>query len=186
MHVLDAARCTLEEIDAFAVITGPGSFTGLRVGISTMQGLAFARQRHVFPVTTFEACERHAAGPHATAVWIDAHRGEVFAMLLDADGGTLESPSSRPPVNTLDAWQPALAELARVRFTGDGAVRYRDVIQNRIGAAARVDETVPLLAGIAGRIAEASPSRAVAPHAVIPQYVRRPDAELARDHRKFD
>jgi tRNA threonylcarbamoyladenosine biosynthesis protein TsaB len=186
MDVLDAARCSLEEIDGFAVITGPGSFTGLRVGIATVQGLAFARRRPVYPVTAFEAYRRHAGGAHATAVWIDAHRGEVFATLFDAGGGVLEPPSSRPPAHTLDAWQAALEGLTRVHFSGDGAVRYRDTIVERVGEAAAVDEHVPLLAGVAGQIASRDPARAVSPHAVVPQYVRRPDAELARDRRKFD
>ena len=186
MDVLDAARCSLGEMDGFAVITGPGSFTGLRVGLAAIQGLAFATQRDVFPVTAFDAYARHAGAGHVTAVWIDAHRNEVFATLLDAEGRTLEQPSSRPAANTLDAWQPALSGLTRVRFTGDGAARYRETIRSRVGDAAIVDETVPLLAGMAGQIAEASPQRAVSPHAVVPQYVRRPDAELARDRRKFD
>ena len=186
MDVLDAARSSLNEVDGFAVITGPGSFTGLRVGIATIQGLAFARRRQVYPVTAFEAYARHARAANATAIWIDAHRGEVFATLVDADGRTIEPPSSRPPANTLDAWHAALAGRTLVQFVGDGAVRYRAVIQDRIGAVARVDETIPLLAGIAGRIADEHPERAVSPHAVVPQYVRRPDAELSRDRRKFD
>lgn len=186
MDILDAARCSLDEVDGFAVITGPGSFTGLRVGIAAIQGLAFARHRHVYPVTAFEAYGRHAGGGHTRAIWIDAHRGEVFATLLDADGRAIEQPSSRPPSNTLDAWQPTPAALTLVHFCGDGAVRYRELILERAGADARVDETVPLLAGVAGQIAHESPERAVSPHAVVPQYVRRPDAELARDRRKFD
>jgi tRNA threonylcarbamoyladenosine biosynthesis protein TsaB len=186
MAVLDAARCTLADVDGFAVVTGPGSFTGLRVGIATMQGLAFARGLPVFPVSAFEALAWHARGRGPAGVWIDAHRGEVFATLLDASGHERAAPSARPPVATLDAWAPALAALGAVHFTGSGAVRYRDAIASRLGAAATVEETVPLLAGTAGRIAAASPSRAVSPHAVVPQYVRRPDAELARDRRKFD
>ena len=186
MDVLDAARCALDTIDAFAVVTGPGSFTGLRVGLSTIQGLAFARGLKVYPVSAFEALARTAGTRHATAIWIDAHRHAVFATLLDGEGRTIEAPSSRPPVTTLDAWQSRLDTLPRVHFVGDGAVKSRDIILERVGDRATVAETVPLLAGIAGQIAAADPQRGVSPHAVIPQYVRRPDAELARDRKKFD
>jgi tRNA threonylcarbamoyladenosine biosynthesis protein TsaB len=186
MDVLDGARCSLDDIDGFAVITGPGSFTGLRVGLATIQGLAFARNLRVYPVSTFEALALHAGQRHPAGIWIDAHRGEVFATLLAAGGATLAPPSSRPPESTLDAWEAALAPLDRVQFVGDGAVRYRAAIQTRLRDRAIVDQAVPLLAGAAGRIAEQSPSRGVPPHAVVPQYVRRPDAELARDRRKFD
>src|SRR6516165_5121101 len=55
MAVLDAARVDLREIDHFAVSIGPGSFTGLRVGIATIQGLAFAQNKLVVPVSSFEA-----------------------------------------------------------------------------------------------------------------------------------
>jgi hypothetical protein len=68
-----------------------------------------------------------------------------------------------------------------VLFAGDGAERYRDVITAALGERAHVMEPVPLLAGTAGRIAAKHPERAVVPHAVVPIYVRRPDAELARD-----
>jgi tRNA threonylcarbamoyladenosine biosynthesis protein TsaB len=186
MAVLEAAQCTLAEVDGFAVVTGPGSFTGLRVGVATIQGLAFARRAPVFPVSAFEALAWHARGRGPAGIWIDAHRGEVFATLVAGSGSELAAPSARPPAATLDAWAPALAALGAVRFTGSGAVRYRDAIASRLGGGATVEDRVPLLAGIAGRIAAASPSRAVSPHAVVPQYVRRPDAELARDRRKFD
>src|SRR5918993_524092 len=55
MAILREADLTLDAVDAFAVVTGPGSFTGLRVGIATIQGLAVARRRRVAPVSAFEA-----------------------------------------------------------------------------------------------------------------------------------
>src|SRR5215467_10669713 len=55
MAVLDAAHVDLLAIDRFAVSIGPGSFTGLRVGIATIQGLAFAQRKRVVPVSSFEA-----------------------------------------------------------------------------------------------------------------------------------
>ena len=182
MDVLGSARLTLDDVDGYAVCTGPGSFTGLRVGIATMQGLALARGARVAPVSAFEAMAAHkAAGADWLAIWIDAHRGEVFATLLDSRGRTVERPTSLPPAATLDAWAHALDSAARVTFAGDGAVTHRGVISARLGDRARLDAEVPLLAGAIGRIAIDDPSRAVAPHAVVPLYVRRPDAELARE-----
>src|SRR5262249_20238209 len=55
MALLEQARVRLDEIEAFAIATGPGSFTGLRVGIATVQGLALAQSKLVVPVSTFEA-----------------------------------------------------------------------------------------------------------------------------------
>lgn len=186
MALLDEARVPLASIDVFAVAIGPGSFTGLRVGIATMQGLAFAAQKRVVPVSTFDALawQGRQRGP-AIAAWIDAHRGEVFASLFAADGVTvLQSPSSLPPEDTLAAWAPVLAACPHVRFTGDGAVRYAPAIRAALGDRATVDDAPPLLAGAMAEIAAAHPARAVAPHAIVPLYVRRPDAELARDRKR--
>ena len=192
MVLLDEAALTLDAIDAFVVVTGPGSFTGLRVGIATIQGLAVARRTRVLPVSTFEALafrsDAHtpiADSGSPIAVWIDAHRGEVFASLYAADGRTvIEPPSALAPGATLDAWAARLGDDTRVVFAGDGARRYADDIRARLGARAAIPDGLPALAAHAGLIAAADPGRAVAPHAVVPLYVRRPDAELARDRRQ--
>ncbi len=187
MTVLQDAGAALEDVERFAVAVGPGSFTGLRVGIATMQGLALALGRAVTPVSTFEALAWHLRGGSrdVIATWVDGHRREVFATLFAADGRTVLAPSTAlAPDATLEAWRAVLAPHPRVRFTGDGALRYRDVIRARLGAQAGIEDSVPQLAGAIGRIAAAEPDRAVRPHAIVPLYVRRTDAELARDRRE--
>ena len=188
MAVLRDAGAALADVDRLAVAVGPGSFTGLRVGIATIQGLALTRGLLVTPVSTFDALGWHArvsadALPDAIAAWVDAHRGEVFATLLALDGRTvLAPPTALTPGATLDAWRDALAPHARVRFLGDGAVRYQDAIRERLGGQGGVDAAVPLLR--AHRLPRAAADRAVRPHALVPLYVRRPDVELTRDRRE--
>jgi tRNA threonylcarbamoyladenosine biosynthesis protein TsaB len=183
MALLDDARVDVHDIERFAVATGPGSFTGLRVGIATMQGLALAQGRLVAPVSTFAALRVSRRAPRTpVAVWIDAHRGEVFATLYDADGRVRHEPTSLPPGATLDAWAATLNGQP-VAFTGDGAIRYRAAIDERLSGTAEIPAAVPPLAGVIGLIAAEQPDRAVAPHAIVPLYVRRSDAELARDRR---
>ena len=185
MNVLREAGATLTAVDRLAIISGPGSFTGLRVGIATMQGLAIAGEMLVTPIPTFEALAWHARdGAEAIATWVDAHRGEVFAALFAPDGRTVLAPATAlSAAATLDAWRDVLPAHGRVRFLGDGAVRYREIVVERLGERALVDAEVPRLAGAAGLIASAAPDRAVRPHAIVPIYVRRSDAELARDRR---
>jgi tRNA threonylcarbamoyladenosine biosynthesis protein TsaB len=185
MTLLDDARVRLADVDMFAVAIGPGSFTGLRVGIATIQGLALAHNKRVVPISTFEALAAAGASPVAgTAVWIDAHRGEVFATLYAADGTVLQPPTSLPPAATLETWSDSLAQMAAVRFVGDGAVRYAAVVEAALGRTAGIPAGVPPLAGAVGRLAAREPGRAVRPHAVVPLYVRRADAEIARDRRR--
>jgi tRNA threonylcarbamoyladenosine biosynthesis protein TsaB len=184
MAVLAAVGATLGSVDLFAVSVGPGSFTGLRVGIATMQGLALANAALVVPVTTFEALAWHAPVDVPVAVWIDAHRSEVFASLIAADRKTeLRPASALSPRATLEAWTGELSRHDRVRFVGDGAVRYQDDIRRCLGSRAEIAADVPPLAGAIADIAYREPTRAVRPHAIVPVYVRRPDAELARDRR---
>ena len=187
MDVLDSAGAAILDVDLFAVCTGPGSYTGLRVGIASMQGLALAQRKQIVPISAFDALAAPSSAlrlPSSvmTAIWIDARRGEVFASLYGADG-VLHPPSSLSPAATLVAWSVALEGDARIQFVGDGAVRYADVIRATLGERAGLPADVPVLAGTIARMAAASPDRAVSPHAVVPLYVRRTDVELARDRR---
>jgi tRNA threonylcarbamoyladenosine biosynthesis protein TsaB len=183
MRVLAAAALPLEAVDPLAVAAGPGSFTGLRVGIAAMQGLAMATGRKIVPVSARDALAvAGASGEGPVAAWIDAQRGEVFASLYDATGARLlVGPSSLAPLPTLDEWTSTLSAITPV-FIGDGAARHEAAIRERFGPGARIVPTPPL-AGIIGRLAAAAPDRAVLPHAVVPIYIRRPDVELARSRR---
>jgi tRNA threonylcarbamoyladenosine biosynthesis protein TsaB len=180
MALLDAAKLTLNEVQAYAVSIGPGSFTGLRVGIAAIQGLALAQGKMVTPVSSFEALAFPLLGTNPVAVWIDAHRGEVFATLLAPTGDTIHEPTSMTPAATLDAWTRWIDNDAPIAFAGDGAIAYRDTIRSRFGDRTTIAEP-RLLAGTIGLIAAAHPGRAVQPHAIAPLYVRRPDAVLARE-----
>jgi tRNA threonylcarbamoyladenosine biosynthesis protein TsaB len=184
-RALETAAVRIEDVDRLAVAAGPGSFTGLRIGIASMQGLAFARGLKIVPVSTLDALAHDAArlAPMETLIasWIDAQRGEVFAALYDrAAERVIRSPTNAFPIETLKLWRSPM-EGQPVTFTGDGAVRYRDVIIAALGTRARVLEPVPKLAVLVARLARLHPERAVLPHAVVPIYLRRSDAELARD-----
>src|SRR5688572_24036276 len=90
LRVLSEAGAELSSIDIFAVAAGPGSFTGLRIGIATMQGLAFVNERRIVAVSALEALAHAAAAAtsgegiragRTIAAWIDAHRRDVFTAL---------------------------------------------------------------------------------------------------------
>ena len=116
MRRLDAlfqsARSTLDEVDLFAAGLGPGSFTGLRVGLATQKGLALATGRPLVGVCSLRVLAR-AAAESGTVVGaaMDAYRGEVYAAAyaLDDDGGLVEL---MPPA--LTAPDAALAQFAKL------------------------------------------------------------------------
>ena len=181
--VLDAAGVRIEAIDLFAVAAGPGSFTGLRVGIATIQGLAMARARRVVAVSALEALARAVTNPDQTvATWMDAQRGEVFAALYAADGRDILIPpvAATPPV-VLDAWAES-GVTERSIFIGDGALRHGEFLRKALGARVQIVAPPPL-AGLIGQIAAEDPARADLLHAIVPIYIRKSDAELARARR---
>ena len=91
--VMAEAKCTLADIDVVAFGRGPGSFTGVRIGIGVAQGIAFARQLPVIPVSTMAAVAQLAIDNHAAtriAVAMDARMGEVYAAHFVAENGLAE------------------------------------------------------------------------------------------------
>jgi len=195
--ILDLSAIALEDLDAFAVATGPGSFTGLRIGIATMQGLAFGLGKPLLGISGLTAL-RAVASPaflgSRIATWVDAWRGDVYAALFE-DGRQVGEPVVARPADLLDAMSgspipdprsPSGAPLMAndITFIGDGADTYRDLIASRLGHAARIaDPVAPLLAGVIAVLAtiEYTKGHRPPPHAIRPLYVRRPDAELARE-----
>ena len=189
MRLLESAQVPLAAVDLFAVAAGPGSFTGLRVGIATVQGLAVASGKRVVPVSVLDALARaanlppgHARDDHI-APWMDAQRGEVFAAIYDPSARiVLVEPTAARPAETLDAWTAAIGGRM-LRFIGDGAVRYRDEITGRLAERARVIDRVPALPALTGPNANERAHLPVLPHADVPKNIRRPHPELARARR---
>ena len=85
-HCLKKANVSLEQIDVFACASGPGSFTGLRIGIATLKALAATLNRQCVGIPTLEAAA-HAAGlSKATVALLPAGRGELFAQMFSVAG----------------------------------------------------------------------------------------------------
>lgn len=182
LTLLAARGLGIGDIDVYAVAAGPGSFTGLRVGIACVQGFALATGRRVVAISALDALAHAAkAGDSLVAAWIDAQRGEIFAALYD-DAAQVEAPSVATPARTLELWRPRLDDRPVVAI-GDGAARYASLLSEALGDRLQLrDPVAPLLAASIAELAqrEAAAGRTIGPHAIVPIYIRRPDAELAR------
>jgi len=197
--LLADAGVALGEVTLYAVASGPGAFTGLRIGIAAIQGLAFA---HGVPVVGVSALDALAQAAHDAAsldagtrigAWMDAARREVFAALYEvrapvragalADLTVIDPPSVGAPAAVLGRW--AMPGVGRpLVMVGEGAIRYRDEVATAYPAAQVLDAWPPLAEAMVPLALDAA-ARGFAgpPHAIRPLYVRRPDAEIARDLR---
>jgi tRNA threonylcarbamoyladenosine biosynthesis protein TsaB len=178
-EALAAAGVGWEQVDRLAVGVGPGSFTGLRIGIATARAVAQARGLPLVGVSSLEALARGAEAPVVLAV-LDARRGEAFAAawqtLNQGSGGrgvlAVLAPGALAP--------DALAERVRALpapplAVGDGAVRFRGSLE-AAGALVPPDEdgVHRLRAEHVCRLgAEGSPTDR---DALLPDYLREPDA----------
>jgi tRNA threonylcarbamoyladenosine biosynthesis protein TsaB len=189
----DAHRWQLSEIDLYAVASGPGSFTGLRIGIATIQGLASVNSRRVVGISALEALGHAGSvglGEGAwIAAWMDAHRRDVFTALYRVTAARpysrgrlteIEGPAVGNPAAVLARWRTLTAAFSAT-FVGDGAVLYAADIGRE--SPASVVAAAPNLAGAIGLLAVDRALEALEPSGVRPLYVRRPDAEIARDEK---
>ena len=88
--MLNNAELSLDDIDALAVAAGPGSFTGLRIGVSALKGLAWAKELPCYGVSTLEAMAQNLAHTNALLICaMDARRNQVYNALFEAKGGSL-------------------------------------------------------------------------------------------------
>lgn len=181
-RALDIAKVSRPQIDLLAVATGPGAFTGLRIGLAAIQGLAMTLQKPVAGISALDALAAQAVEDvELVAPWMDAQRGEVFASIIDARSRVaIEPPITGNPEALIEAWRAQL-EGRRVLFIGD-AVQRDAAVLGRAGWQSRTPDALsPQLAALARQAfhrGEAGP-----PHALIPIYVRRPDAEIERERR---
>jgi tRNA threonylcarbamoyladenosine biosynthesis protein TsaB len=184
-RVLDLASVSRDQIDLLAVATGPGAFTGLRIGLAAIQGLAMTLNKPVIGVSALDALAEQARDVDAQIIapWMDAQRGDVFATLIDATTGvTVEAPAAASPQSLLDAWAAHL-DGRRAIFIGDAVARDRELIEKAtpLGHIRTPAPLAPQLAILGRR--RAAKGQAGPPHALEPIYVRRPDAEIEREKR---
>ena len=185
--VLERAGTGWEGVDRIAVGVGPGTFTGLRIGIATARALARARSLPLVGVSTLQslAAARPApdtvpAGLDAVLAVLDARRGEVFAASWRTDE-VAEFDSALLPPRVLSP--EALAELAAplgpaTLAIGDGAIAFREVLE-RSGAFIPEDDSPLHMVTAVNHCRLADHLDGSVPDEVCPDYLRAPDAVIA-------
>lgn len=178
-ELLDLAGIGIDAVDAFAVDAGPGTFTGLRIGLATVKGLAAGTQKPAVGVSSLDALAAQAGlPPGQICCMLDARRGEVYTARYAAVDGTLARLTEQVAV---DPRRAVVDRNVNCLYIGSGAVAYRDVIAETAG------DKAWFVDGAANHLRASTVARlglqrlgagAAGNHAdLFPDYIRRSDAE---------
>ncbi len=173
--VMHEAALAFDALDAIAVTVGPGSFTGVRVGVAAARGLALATGRPLIGVTSLEVMARQALDrldetPRTLAVALDARRGEVYLAVFDGAGEMLIGPAALSPEQAV----ARLPETGKIILAGSGAA----LVMQAAGESTRELEAVfPDLQPDASTLARMALTRAPIEGPLRPLYLRPPDAK---------
>jgi len=181
-RLLATAGADPRDLDLLACTVGPGSFTGLRIGLSTLKGMALALGKPVVGVSTLEALAQNVMPTERLACpMLDARRDQVYAGLYRTGPEGYPEPGGKEALVGIDALLETLGG-GEVLFLGDGAVRHGERIVRAMGPRAVLAGSGchAVRAGAVGRIAlrrfrEGGGSDAVT---LAPRYLRPSEAEM--------
>jgi tRNA threonylcarbamoyladenosine biosynthesis protein TsaB len=130
-YVLEQAGCSIETLDGWAISLGPGSFTGLRIGVSTIKGLAFATEKPVAGVPTLDALASNISPtPYLICPILDARKGEVYASFYRYDDeDTLARVSAYQAIRPEDLVKKIEEKTI---FLGNGVPTYGGYLRNAL------------------------------------------------------
>ncbi len=178
--VLGNLAMTLADIDLLGVTTGPGIFTGIRVGLATIKGLMFDCNKPVVPLyaTTLTALKCSEFANNKTIVpLIDARRDEVYTATLN--NSSFKYPEPAPALLNIADIPARLEDCEDICFTGSGAEVHEEfLLKNFPGC--RIEKITPWLAETAAKTAMqlyAEGHFTTDPAGIEPCYIRKPDAE---------
>jgi len=119
--LLSELTMTIREIDAFAVCVGPGSFTGLRIGMAAVMGFSMPHNKPIIAVTSLEAAAFAARPARLVCSMVSAYRGEFYSQLFSFDGEGVPVPQNDPMISTLETALERVDGASEVVFAGDVA-----------------------------------------------------------------
>jgi tRNA threonylcarbamoyladenosine biosynthesis protein TsaB len=174
-RLMSDAGVDWEDVETVAVGAGPGTFTGLRIGVATARALAHARGIAVRPVSSLTALALPLDSDRPRLPLIDARRGELFAALHDSTGERWP-PFVAAPGDLVERIAKAFPGPGKPLAAGDGSIKFRQVLETAGVDVPPDDSQLHVVRALSiCRLAGDAP--VTPPEAVLPVYLREPDAK---------
>ena len=183
-NAMRGADLGCDQVDCFAAVAGPGSFTGVRIGVCAVKGLAHAWNKPCARIDALEALAMNFCGFDGLACPIlDARRGQVYCAVFDMKGGMPER-VGEDAATDLSAFVESLPKDRRIVFLGDGLrVHAQTLLEMRPDAVIAPANLADIHADAACVLAAAHPETWMEARLLTPIYLRAPQAERERDRR---
>lgn len=188
-HLMETAGLTVSDIDAFSASIGPGSFTGLRIGVTTIKAMAFAAEKPVISVHTLDALAYNIPfAENLVCPMIDARNNQVFTAIYRFIGGKLERLTEYLGIPVTELADTLRVMDGKITFLGDACNMHKEYFEHELGDRVRMASantalakasSVAILAGKAYREGKLESC-----YDMVPFYLRKSQAERERENRK--
>lgn len=175
-HLMELSGLTLNDMDAIAVSIGPGSFTGLRIGLSAAKGLSYGSGKPLIGIPTLDALASNLSfSRYLVCPILDARKGEVYTAIYSKNEKVVDDMAVKPA---------SLIEMIKedTVFLGDGVSAYRSLLKDQLGDLYH-EAPLPLQLPKASNVAMLALKRlrnndVDDPFALVPRYIRKSEAEI--------
>lgn len=181
VNTLANAKLTDTDIDCFAVSAGPGSFTGIRIGVAAVKGMAFPRQTPCIGVSTLEAIAWNGIGfPGVICAAMDARRGQVYNALFRFEEGKIDRLCDDRAISIAELTDELSYEDGSVLLVGDGAALCYETMRAKLPDILLAPEHIRYQRGSGVAMAALrmyEEQGAQPPQQLVPTYLRLSQAE---------
>lgn len=186
-QLMEASNLALEKVDMFTCVAGPGSFTGVRIGICAVKAMAFALNKPCISLDALEVLAADAYGVEGTICpMLDARRDQVYAAAFVWQNNAIPARIMEDAALSIGDYFDALPQTNTLYFTGDGVKAHEQEIIAHFGSRARIApmHRQYLRASAACYLAQHKLNDVIEPINLMPIYLRAPQAERERLERE--
>ena len=184
-RIMKRADVLIDELDGFIAAKGPGSFTGLRIGVSVVKGLSFAVAKPCVGISSLDGIAwQFSFSSYPVCVMMDAQRGEVYQAVYNFKNGMLERKSNEKAVKPTDVLRSLSEDTL---FAGSGSIAYSEIIKAEFKNKAMFApsfQNIVKSSALAEAFFQDSSVLMEKADFLVPEYLRKSDAEQAVANKK--